>query len=382
MSTANTRPAENAAALDVLLVDAALGPLHRFLPDMSTVKWGVALARTPRTARRLGELGAEAGRILTGTSTLAPHRADRRFTDVAWIENPLLKTSGPALPGGPPHRRAAPERGRPRTPRPCARAVLPRERRRGGRPQQRPPRQPGFDQGGHRHCGVEPGPRGQAAGQGPGLGPARAGDGRRHRLRPGRQHRRDRRRGRLPQRGAGTDPVRPADRRGLRGADAGGPAHDQQVLRDRPRPDAEPRRVRGPAGPADVRDLLAQPGPGACLLELRHLRRRHPRRSGGRRGDHGQRADGARGCLLRRHPRQHDGGLPDRYRPAGPAGRALPGGDGLRQPATPRRCPPSSTSGWRARPRRRRRARDTWTGGRWPRCSRGCGPGTWCGTTG
>ena len=34
---------------------------------------------------------SEAGRVLTGTSTVAPHRGDRRFTDVAWTENPLLK---------------------------------------------------------------------------------------------------------------------------------------------------------------------------------------------------------------------------------------------------------------------------------------------------
>jgi polyhydroxyalkanoate synthase len=91
MST-TARLAESTAPLDVLLVDAALGPLHRFLPDMSTVKWAASLTCNPgTTARRLGELGAEAGRILTGTSTVAPHRGDRRFTDVAWTENPLLK---------------------------------------------------------------------------------------------------------------------------------------------------------------------------------------------------------------------------------------------------------------------------------------------------
>ena len=78
MSTATTALAESAAPLDVLLVDAALGPLHRFLPDMSTAKWAVSLAGQPdTTARRLGELGAEAGRILTGTSTVAPDRRDR-----------------------------------------------------------------------------------------------------------------------------------------------------------------------------------------------------------------------------------------------------------------------------------------------------------------
>jgi polyhydroxyalkanoate synthase subunit PhaC len=87
-----TQLADNAAPLDVLLVDAALGPVRRFLPDMSTAKWAVSLARKPRsTARRLGDLGAEAGRILAGTSAVAPRRGDRRFTDVGWTDNPLLK---------------------------------------------------------------------------------------------------------------------------------------------------------------------------------------------------------------------------------------------------------------------------------------------------
>ena len=87
-----TERSANAAPLDSLLVDAALGPVRRFVPDLSTAKWAISLARTPDvTARRLGELGAEAGRILTGTSALAPSRGDRRFTDVAWAENPLLK---------------------------------------------------------------------------------------------------------------------------------------------------------------------------------------------------------------------------------------------------------------------------------------------------
>ena len=93
MSTVTpARLAESAAPLDALLVDAAVGPVRRFVPDLSTAKWAVSLARKPDlTARRLAELGAEAGRVLTGTSTVAPHRGDRRFTDVAWTENPLLK---------------------------------------------------------------------------------------------------------------------------------------------------------------------------------------------------------------------------------------------------------------------------------------------------
>ena len=52
---------------------------------------------------------------------------------------------------------------------------------------------------------------------------------------------------------------------------AGGPAHDQQVLRDRPRPGTEPGRARRAAGQADVRHLLAQPGLATRLLEPRHL---------------------------------------------------------------------------------------------------------------
>jgi len=92
MSTTDARLADDAAPLDVLLVDAAMGPARRFLPDLSTAKWAVSLARRPRTtAHRLGDLGAEAGRILTGASTVGPARGDRRFTDVAWTENPLLK---------------------------------------------------------------------------------------------------------------------------------------------------------------------------------------------------------------------------------------------------------------------------------------------------
>ena len=93
MHTATTAPpAESAAPLDSLLVDAALGPVRRFTPDMSTARWAVSLARQPgSTARRLGDLGAEIGRVLSGTSTLAPQRRDRRFTDTAWTENPLLR---------------------------------------------------------------------------------------------------------------------------------------------------------------------------------------------------------------------------------------------------------------------------------------------------
>ena len=93
MSTiTRSRSVEGAAPLDVLLVDAALGPVRRFVPDTSTARWAVALARRPdRLARRLWGLGVDAGRILAGTSTVAPDRRDRRFADAGWTENPLLR---------------------------------------------------------------------------------------------------------------------------------------------------------------------------------------------------------------------------------------------------------------------------------------------------
>jgi polyhydroxyalkanoate synthase len=84
--------ADQAAPLDALLVEAALGPLRRFAPDASTVRFALHLARRPgATGRRLGGLAAELARIGAGTSTVAPSKRDRRFTDPAWTQNPLLR---------------------------------------------------------------------------------------------------------------------------------------------------------------------------------------------------------------------------------------------------------------------------------------------------
>ena len=175
--------------LDVLLVDAALGPVRRFRPDLSTAQWAMSLARRPRTtARRVAGSGAEAGRIAHRYLEPRPRARDRRFTDVAWTENPLLKrwsssTWRPAAPSSSCRRR------RPRPARPRAGAVPPGQPGRGGRRQQRPPGQPGLGQGGHRHRRGQPGPRRHAAGQGPRLGATDPGDGRHQRLRARREHR-------------------------------------------------------------------------------------------------------------------------------------------------------------------------------------------------
>ena len=94
MTTQTTPPdtADQAAPLDALLADAALGTFRRFSPDASAAKFAAGLARRPQvTGRRLGSLAAELVRIGAGTSTLAPARRDRRFTDPAWTDNALLR---------------------------------------------------------------------------------------------------------------------------------------------------------------------------------------------------------------------------------------------------------------------------------------------------
>ena len=96
-TTSNTTPtaeelADQAAPLDALLVDAALGTARRFAPDASAAKFAAGLARRPRaTGRRLGSLVAELARIGAGTSALTPAKRDRRFADPAWTENALLR---------------------------------------------------------------------------------------------------------------------------------------------------------------------------------------------------------------------------------------------------------------------------------------------------
>ncbi|HEX6676135.1 MAG TPA: alpha/beta fold hydrolase [Actinomycetes bacterium] len=94
---AGTRPstgeaADAAAALDLLLAAAALGPLRRFLPGRAGIRFAAALARRPDDlARRTTALAVELARVGRGSSTLAPSPRDRRFADPAWTSNPLLR---------------------------------------------------------------------------------------------------------------------------------------------------------------------------------------------------------------------------------------------------------------------------------------------------
>ncbi|HEY4631182.1 MAG TPA: hypothetical protein VIG96_07785, partial [Blastococcus sp.] len=76
---------EAVTGLDMVLVDAARGPLRRVVPPVGTAwRLGTALARQPGTvARRTGELARELGRITVGRSELAPGKKDKRFADPA-----------------------------------------------------------------------------------------------------------------------------------------------------------------------------------------------------------------------------------------------------------------------------------------------------------
>jgi polyhydroxyalkanoate synthase subunit PhaC len=83
--------ADAASALDLLLSDAALGVLRRFLPNSSTLRLALSLARRPGTVGRRGaSLAGELAGIAAGRSAIAPGRKDRRFADPAWSSNPLL----------------------------------------------------------------------------------------------------------------------------------------------------------------------------------------------------------------------------------------------------------------------------------------------------
>jgi polyhydroxyalkanoate synthase len=83
---------EAAAALDLLLTQAALGPVRRLFPGRPALRLARALAGRPgMVAAKTGGLAAELARVAAGTSAVAPGARDRRFADPAWAGNPLLR---------------------------------------------------------------------------------------------------------------------------------------------------------------------------------------------------------------------------------------------------------------------------------------------------
>ena len=83
---------ELAAPLDSLLVDAVFSPVRRFNPGMSGLRLGARLLVHPRAVgRRARSTARELGKVAAGLSAVAPSPKDRRFTDSAWSDNPVLK---------------------------------------------------------------------------------------------------------------------------------------------------------------------------------------------------------------------------------------------------------------------------------------------------
>jgi polyhydroxyalkanoate synthase len=81
-----------AAGLDLLLSDGALGPLRRLVPAASGLRMAASLAGRPGSVLRRGtDLGLELARIGLGSSALAPHPKDKRYSHPAWSENALLR---------------------------------------------------------------------------------------------------------------------------------------------------------------------------------------------------------------------------------------------------------------------------------------------------
>ena len=89
MTTIN--PDELAAPLDLLLISATRPFARRMTPNASWARLGANLAKQPAAvAGRVGAFTRELGGIAAGRSHRAPARADKRFADAAWEQNPLL----------------------------------------------------------------------------------------------------------------------------------------------------------------------------------------------------------------------------------------------------------------------------------------------------
>jgi polyhydroxyalkanoate synthase len=93
LNSANTvaKADELAAPLDLLLTSATKPFASRMMPNATWARFGAGLAQHPgAVAGRAGTFTRELGDIALGKSHRVPARADKRFSDPAWQENPLL----------------------------------------------------------------------------------------------------------------------------------------------------------------------------------------------------------------------------------------------------------------------------------------------------
>jgi polyhydroxyalkanoate synthase len=82
---------ELAAPLDLLLTSATKPFVSRMTPNATWARFAGNLAQRPgAVAGRVGALTRELGDIAVGKSHRVPARADKRFADAAWQENPFL----------------------------------------------------------------------------------------------------------------------------------------------------------------------------------------------------------------------------------------------------------------------------------------------------
>ncbi|OBH32515.1 poly(3-hydroxyalkanoate) polymerase [Mycobacterium sp. E1715] len=91
MVTQTARAEELAAPLDLLLTSATKPFAGRMMPDDTWTRFAVGLAKQPgAVAGRIGALTRELGAVAAGNSHRVPARADKRFADPAWEQNPVL----------------------------------------------------------------------------------------------------------------------------------------------------------------------------------------------------------------------------------------------------------------------------------------------------
>src|SRR3954468_18180701 len=97
MAMTVSRPTAGNAGLDVMLTDATVSGVSRWLPGRALAKTTAKLARRPdKIARTTFGLAAELAKVAAGRSEVEPAKGDRRFKDPAWTGNPAFKRLGQA----------------------------------------------------------------------------------------------------------------------------------------------------------------------------------------------------------------------------------------------------------------------------------------------
>ncbi len=88
---ATGRSAADGSPLDVMLTDAAIGPVRRLVPGRAGLKLWARLATRPVSTAKLGlSTTVELGKVALGSSEVEPGPRDKRFADPAWSGNPVL----------------------------------------------------------------------------------------------------------------------------------------------------------------------------------------------------------------------------------------------------------------------------------------------------